>query len=386
MAIRHFGTATALVLAIGVAGALLGLSSLPSNGSGAKAADTPSATSTPSPSTKAPNTCAKQFVQVPNANNNNRVDDNFAQEYAKATAAANNLSDGQKAALLTNSANNGQRLAIWARAFGILGDRNVHVTPADYAPLIAGKCLSEKGQQLWYEFKGLLTASKTTEADVPANYTNSGVDNGTFGVSATAGIGGDRKAIEITLPNGQVVWIMIRCGNVAYASPPGGSVPNVPTDQCQYNASLPPNSPECVPPPTTPTCEQQHTPCSKGGPNATVPGYGQGTLDGDSLDNSTPSTGTNVSGTIGTPSNQGGSNTGSNGQTGSYDHGSSVSAPGATTGSSGSSSSSSGSSGSGASSSYNYNPGANQSTNSGDTSTGNTGAGNTNQTPVSSGF
>lgn len=329
MAIRHFGTATALVLAIGVAGALLGLSSLPSNGNGAKAADTPSATSTPSPSTKAPNTCAKQFVQVPNANNNNRVDANFAQEYAKATAAANNLTDGQKAVLLKDSANNGQRLAIWARAFGILGDRNVHVTPADYAPLIAGKCLSEKGQQLWYEFKGLLTASKTTEADVPANYTNSGVDNGTFGVSATAGIGGDRKAIEITLPNGQVVWIMIRCGNVAYASPPGGSVPYVPTDQCKYNAALPPNSPECVPP-TTPTCEQQHTPCSKGGSNATVSGYDSSNDTSSDHLTGTPTAGTGVSGTIGTPSNQGGSNTGSNGATGSYDHGTPVPAPGAT--------------------------------------------------------
>ena len=65
-----------------------------------------------------------------------------------------------------------------------------------------------------------LGQAKVTPDEAPANGTNSGVDNGVVVSSATPGIHGNRKAIKIVLSNGQVFWVMARCGNVVTLGPP----------------------------------------------------------------------------------------------------------------------------------------------------------------------
>jgi len=165
------------------------------------------------------------FKQEQGNNDGNKVDALFATKYAKATAKANNVAKAQRELLLANSANNAHRLAIWANAFGLYKD------PNNWKPLVSGDYLSPAGQALYYRFEGALSATGTSseEAQAPANYRNSGVSKGTYGVSARTGITGNRKAIKVTLPNGTVVYIMVRCGNVPFPGKPG--LPTVPTDE-----------------------------------------------------------------------------------------------------------------------------------------------------------
>ncbi len=50
--------------------------------------------------------------------------------------------------------------------------------------------------------------------NAPTNGYNTGVENGIVVGSATPGISGDRRAIQITFRDGRKVWIMGRCGNI----------------------------------------------------------------------------------------------------------------------------------------------------------------------------
>jgi len=198
---------------------------------------TTTATATASPSVAV---CDAKFVQVVANNNGDKVDGDFEQKYAAATSDAANLSDAQKQLLLTNSANNAQRLAIWSNAWGL------YASPNNWQPLVDGNCLSAAGRDLYNQFAGALNAKGTTfaEGDAPATGYNSGVNsNGTYQVYATPGVTGNRKAIKVTLANGSVVWIMVRCGNVVYSTPP----PGVPT-------TTPPTT---TPPTTPPTLEKK---------------------------------------------------------------------------------------------------------------------------------
>jgi len=193
-----------------------------------KSSPEPSPTPSPTASaSSAPTTCAPEFKQVAGNNANNRIDADFDTKYAKATVNANNLSAAQKQLLIENSANNAQRLAIWSNAFGLYDD------PNNWQPLVAGNCLSNEGQALFNQMKGALNAVGTTvkEDNAPKDGYNSGINNGTYGVDGSQGISGNRKAIKITLPDGTVVWILVRCGNVVHQAPPP-NIPKVPTDQC----------------------------------------------------------------------------------------------------------------------------------------------------------
>jgi hypothetical protein len=205
---------------------------------------TTTATTTASPSVAA---CDPKFVQVGANNADGKVDGDFEQKYAAATSKAANLSDAQKQLLLTESANNAQRLAIWANAYGL------YANPNDWNTLsVNDNCLSAAGQILYYQFEGALNAKGTTfaEGDAPATGYNSGVNgNGTYQVYAAPGVTGNRKAIKVTLPNGTVVWIMIRCGNVVYSTPP----PGVPT-------TTPPTTKPPTKPPTSPPTTKQKVP------------------------------------------------------------------------------------------------------------------------------
>jgi hypothetical protein len=102
-------------------------------------------------------------------------------------------------------------------------------------------CVTKAAVDLDLELGMALAAAKVTPDDVPETAYNSGVADGSVIGDSAAGITGDRSAIQITLPDGRVIWIMARCGNVAtQGSPP---LPPGPTDN-----------------PPRPTCESAYGP------------------------------------------------------------------------------------------------------------------------------
>lgn len=222
---------------------------------------TPTPTPTPSPSASNAG-CDPAYKQVAVKHDNSRVDSDFSVKYATATVNANNLSDAQINLLLEESGHNGQVLAIWSHAAGLYGD------PAKWSTLVAGDCLSKDGQKLHDQFEGALKAkgTKVAAGDAPATGYNSGVSNGTYGVDAAQGIGGDRKAIQITLKDGTTFWIMVRCANPVFPGKP--SLPSVPTDN-PPKPTPPPSgcTSNCTPPPP-PTCT---TDCPKHHSDDTTP-------------------------------------------------------------------------------------------------------------------
>ena len=239
----------------------------------------PTATTTPPPATAAPAAsslaCEPAYAQAAVGNEGGKVIDDFETRYATATTEANNLSDAQQSLLIEQSGTNAQTLAAWAHAFGLYED------PNNWQPLIDGNCLSAEGQKLHNQFEGALSAtgSKFEEASAPADGFNSGISDGVYGVSSSAGIRGDRKAVKVTLSDGTVAYVMVRCGNPVYPAKP--NLPEVPTDnppppvekppvapppvkpppvqpppvkppvdtpKCPWNPALPPDSPKCLQP------------------------------------------------------------------------------------------------------------------------------------------
>jgi hypothetical protein len=183
--------------------------------------DNPDADPTPEPSD-----CPAEFRQVPATHENNRVVDDFKDKVETALAESPDFDESMTALLLEQAGEDALVLAVWTHAFGLYEDPNA------WESLIKGDCLSSDGQKLFYQFQGALTAKGTTveAGDAPSNGYNSGVDgDGTFGVNDNQGVHGDRTAIKVTLPDGTVVWILVRCGNVVYPEPPG-NLPKVPTD------------------------------------------------------------------------------------------------------------------------------------------------------------
>lgn len=199
------------------------------------------AESTTSDSPASSAACEPQYTQAKGNHADNRVIGDFAKRYAKATADAHNVSKAQRSLLLKESGKDAQVLAIWTHAYGL------HEDPNKWKPLVADGCLSSEGIKLHAMFEGVLSAkgTKFKEANAPASGYNSGVKNGVFGVSNSSGIRGDRTAIKVTLPDGSVVYIMVRCANVVYPGKPG--LPVVPTD------NPPPPKPKPQPKPQPPT-------------------------------------------------------------------------------------------------------------------------------------
>ena len=103
-----------------------------------------------------------------------------------------------------------------AGAAGYFFDREV-----DPSTLAKGKCLSGKGRALLAELE-LALAGATIEPDMaPADGLNSGVsDSGEVVAAAVAGLKGDRRSVKITMPDGTVIWILGRCGNLVTQGPP----------------------------------------------------------------------------------------------------------------------------------------------------------------------
>ena len=79
---------------------------------------------------------------------------------------------------------------------------------------------TDKAVQLVAELQILLSQSKIVASTAPANGYNSGVENNNVVGASEAGLSGDTKAIQITLPNGEKVWVMSRCGNIVTPGKP----------------------------------------------------------------------------------------------------------------------------------------------------------------------
>jgi hypothetical protein len=158
--------------------------------------------------------------------------------------------------ILKHSANNGQRLAIWAHANGL------YANPNDWQKLVAGDCLSKEGQDLYNKLDGALSAGGTvlSEGEAPQNGHNSGtLPDGTFSVADRPGISSDTKAIVITHKDGSKVYILVYCGNVVFLTPPAGvpTSPEIPgpPQQCPEGMNgVPPNCTTPQPPPPANVC------------------------------------------------------------------------------------------------------------------------------------
>lgn len=159
----------------------------------------------------------EKFRQVPDDKADYRVDAGFKDAYQK--AYLDNGGNVQKAAtdvILARSANNAGRSATWAYALGIWED------PNNITGLVTedGNFLSADGIKLWKSLETVIRGSVITQVEVPAELYNSGTDSqGRFFFFEQSGIQGDRTGLKIILPSGKVVYLLLRCGNVATPSP-----------------------------------------------------------------------------------------------------------------------------------------------------------------------
>lgn len=269
--IAALGVWALLVLGFG----LVTATAPPSDGASIPSATaTPSATGTGTPSAA----CEPKFVQAKaDYGPDNRVDGGFEKAYADTVSNKTGAEKGkaQRELILEHSANNGQRLAIWAHANGL------YANPNDWKKLVAGDCLSKEGQDLYNKLDGALSAggTKFSEGDAPQSGHNSGVVNDVYSVAERPGIVSNTKAIVITYKDGTKVYILIYCGNVVFPAPPQGvpTSPKVPQPEKPVTPVVPvvPPVTDCSATPTLPECL---TPKTNGIWHQPTPG-GDGTTD-----------------------------------------------------------------------------------------------------------
>jgi hypothetical protein len=90
-------------------------------------------------------------------------------------------------------------------------------------------CATEKAADFVKELRMLFATSTITPDQASPDGYNSGYTEDTVTANDTPGVGGDRTAIKIVLPDGTVVWVMARCGNVVTPGLP----PEVPHGKIQ---------------------------------------------------------------------------------------------------------------------------------------------------------
>ncbi|HUC96125.1 MAG TPA: hypothetical protein VMR16_00470 [Candidatus Saccharimonadales bacterium] len=77
-----------------------------------------------------------------------------------------------------------------------------------------GSCANDATIQLVHEIGiAVIGQGNIVAANAPTNGFNTGIENGMVVGSATPGISGDLRAIQITFRDGRKVWVMARCGN-----------------------------------------------------------------------------------------------------------------------------------------------------------------------------
>lgn len=93
-------------------------------------------------------------------------------------------------------------------------------------------CATEKMIASTVELRSVLAKSSIVPAEAPADGYNTGTDaKGNVTVAETAGVSGDRKAIEITLPDGTKFYVMARCGQPVFPGTDKPALPHGPTDE-----------------------------------------------------------------------------------------------------------------------------------------------------------
>ncbi|HWT40817.1 MAG TPA: hypothetical protein VN081_06165 [Dongiaceae bacterium] len=239
---RRSGFTTLIFLLLAVALAIVPLVGM--SGGNATASNTPKPTPSATPSGTPTATCDPAYKQVSVGHSGGKVDDGFA-TFGGDLIKQGSLSVAQVKLLVEYAGHRADDLAKWAYPAGLITD------PNKWQSLVSNGCLSQEGQKLLDQWEGVLVSTNTKLAvsDAPSDGYNSGVsDSGVYGVDGLQGVVGNRKAIQITLPNGTTYWIMIRCGNPVFKGKP--HLPTVPTNnpRCQWNATLPPESPECLKP------------------------------------------------------------------------------------------------------------------------------------------
>ena len=116
----------------------------------------------------------------------------------------------------------------------------------DPATLHDGPCASAAAVKLVREIAIAIAVGQVQPSQAPTDGINSGVDaNGIVVAARQAGITGNLKAVQVTLQNGQKVWVLERCGNAVVKKRP--RIPKGPTDQ----TPPPPTTRKPHPPKTT---------------------------------------------------------------------------------------------------------------------------------------
>ncbi|HET6746956.1 MAG TPA: hypothetical protein VFH06_02520 [Candidatus Saccharimonadales bacterium] len=140
-----------------------------------------------------------------------------------------------------------------ARYLGFIGSQTFGDVANDPNPLLVpdNSCLSQRGQEVFNQLKGGLTAKSTTvdnNGEAPANFYNTGMVNGRPVVDSQPGIGGNRAAVVYTFADGSKLYVMKRCGNLALPAP--GNLPMGTTDHQRPPGTTvtPPPPPECTKP------------------------------------------------------------------------------------------------------------------------------------------
>ena len=263
------------------------LASASENAGGAEAfAAAPAGTGT------TPVSCQSQFVQDWDENEDFKFASNGLWDNPQTKEVS---ADGASQKQKELAGRDARYLAVASSSVGIWGDAN------NVAPLMTADktCLSKEGITLYDKLVAMWDGSTVEIAQAPADGINTGSDNGTFVVNANGGITGDLTAVKRTYPDGRVGYDLVRCANPVLPAAPRGvptgrtdqtppkvspsspstshpatpTQPDVPTSTtpppvtttmttpppvtttmttpppvCEYDSSLPPDSPECVKP------------------------------------------------------------------------------------------------------------------------------------------
>lgn len=212
-----------------------------------------------------PDTCDQRFVQKWDANTDYRLAsaglwDNPATHAITVKGAA----ERQKAL----AGHDARYLASSAWSIELWDD------PNKVAPLLTPDktCLSTQGSALYDKLVKAWDSASAEITQAPANGVNTGSNDGTFVVNASAGINGDRTSIKRTYPSGKVGYDLARCGNHVLPAQPK-NVPHGKTNVPPPVSSSPTPSKPTTPPTSTPptTAPPTTTPPTTTPPTTTPP-------------------------------------------------------------------------------------------------------------------
>ncbi len=173
-------------------------------------------------------TCSPEFTQVALNRSGYQADPRYEGEI-RPILINTSLSAEEKAAKIREvdlklAGTNAQTLAAWVISLPALPYDNDSLNwrqLVEGGKIVDGGCLSEKGKQVWAEFKGALYASRSTGPGLATgNETNSGIENDVYGQAHTSGVDGDRSAVLYTFTDGTTWKRLIICGNPLFDTPP----------------------------------------------------------------------------------------------------------------------------------------------------------------------